>query len=369
MNGRDPRFDLFRGLALAAILVTHTRYGDGSAAGVLHLWFFDFADVFVFISGCVCGLAYFKVLTAGGLAAAQAKASRRALTLAATNVLLTLACMIMLGALYAGDDDAEKIARRFRAWPYDWSLGGARHWFWPPTAAYVLDVLWMYAAMLLTMPAVAWLYLRSRASAVLLVSALYAYEQVAQTLGLPSAWLAAGDFRVLAWQALFFVALFLALEHRRGTLRLPRRPAAVAAAVLGVAAIQFLRIADAPIDVLTHKWSMRPLRIAELLLVAYLIARFLPATTALWHAPILRPLRMLGRHGLTAFSLGVLQTWLVSLLMMRYHLPAPCHWAMTAAGLLLTWAIVEHLERRASRPAHERPSASGPASTALAGAV
>ncbi len=56
---RDPRYDIVRGLALFAIMINHTHLKElVSSYQVIPPFFFNFGDVFVWVSGCSVALAY-----------------------------------------------------------------------------------------------------------------------------------------------------------------------------------------------------------------------------------------------------------------------------------------------------------------------
>ncbi len=63
---RDWRLDLFRGIALLAIFVDHLEGCNGyqlfSGYTLQQLGYCDASEVFIFISGYVCGMSYGRVL-------------------------------------------------------------------------------------------------------------------------------------------------------------------------------------------------------------------------------------------------------------------------------------------------------------------
>ncbi len=89
---RDLRFDLLRGLAVIAMVTDHVG-GDKSwlytLTGGNHFWT-SAAEGFVFISGLVMGIVYPAVIARQGLGTALLKVLKRAGTLYALTVLLTL---------------------------------------------------------------------------------------------------------------------------------------------------------------------------------------------------------------------------------------------------------------------------------------
>src|SRR5438105_15551403 len=66
-SSRDGRIDFFRGIALIGIALNHTVpppgvYNTFGHYQFGHFFSFGFADMFVFLSGMVCAMAYTRVL-------------------------------------------------------------------------------------------------------------------------------------------------------------------------------------------------------------------------------------------------------------------------------------------------------------------
>lgn len=75
--GRDPRLDLFRGLANWAIFLDHTPHEILSWLTVRNYGFSDAADLFVFISGYTAALVFLRILREKGYVAAAARILKR----------------------------------------------------------------------------------------------------------------------------------------------------------------------------------------------------------------------------------------------------------------------------------------------------
>ena len=75
---RDPRIDFFRGLALYMIIVDHV-VGDPLARFTYQrVGFSDAAEIFVYLSGLACGIAYSRTLARDGWSALRSIITRRA---------------------------------------------------------------------------------------------------------------------------------------------------------------------------------------------------------------------------------------------------------------------------------------------------
>lgn len=98
LSGRDPRLDMFRGLALVMIFINHvpgTLYENYTNR---NFGFSDSAEAFVFMSGLAAGLAYSSAFKGGNLWLAIARVWARARHLYFVHIAVT---MISL-AIFAG---------------------------------------------------------------------------------------------------------------------------------------------------------------------------------------------------------------------------------------------------------------------------
>ena len=78
---RDVRIDFFRGIALYMILVDHIVGDPINNFTYQRFGFSDAAEIFVFLSGVSCGIAYSRVLARRGWEALLASTTRRAMQL------------------------------------------------------------------------------------------------------------------------------------------------------------------------------------------------------------------------------------------------------------------------------------------------
>src|SRR5436190_23504818 len=94
--GRDLRLDVCRGIALWFLFLDHIPNNIGSWLTLRNYGFSDTAEVFVFISGVTCALAYGRARRCEGWSAVISRSLRRAWDIYAAFLLLTLACAIMV---------------------------------------------------------------------------------------------------------------------------------------------------------------------------------------------------------------------------------------------------------------------------------
>src|ERR1700750_67831 len=101
--GRDLRIDACRGIALWWIFLDHIPDNIGSWLTPRNYGFSDAAEVFMFLSGVTCALAYGRGRPREGWSGMIGRSLRRGWDIYAAFLLLTLACTIMV--YLAGRDD------------------------------------------------------------------------------------------------------------------------------------------------------------------------------------------------------------------------------------------------------------------------
>ena len=94
--GRDLRIDACRGIALWWIFLDHVPNNIGSWLTLRNYGFSDAAEVFMFVSGVTCALAYGKAWRCEGWTAVIRRTLRRSWDIYVAFLLLTLACAILV---------------------------------------------------------------------------------------------------------------------------------------------------------------------------------------------------------------------------------------------------------------------------------
>ena len=106
--GRDLRIDACRGIALWWIFLDHIPNNIGSWLTPRNYGFSDAAEVFMFVSGVTCALAYGKAWRCEGWTGVIGRTLRRSWDIYVAFLLLTLASAILVhlagGGLFADDE-------------------------------------------------------------------------------------------------------------------------------------------------------------------------------------------------------------------------------------------------------------------------
>src|SRR5438874_13419414 len=95
-DGRDLRIDACRGIALWFIFLDHVPNNIGSWLTLRNYGFCDAAEVFMFVSGVTCALAYGKAWRCEGWTGVISRTLQRSWDIYVAFLLLMLACAILV---------------------------------------------------------------------------------------------------------------------------------------------------------------------------------------------------------------------------------------------------------------------------------
>jgi hypothetical protein len=350
---RDLRLDACRGIALLFVFIDHIPGNAFSWLTVRNYGFSDATEVFVFVSGYTCMLAYGGALREQGWLTTITRALRRGFEIYAAFLLLLIAYFALI-----------------------WVAGGSRYidetntgfFFRNPGTAIVhaailqytpvnTDILATFVLLHLAFPAVLWLLIRSGTAA--LVMSLLLYLMVQMFGWHVPAW-PTGElyFNPLAWQLLFVFGAWYVYE---GAGRLRAIVQSRAAIVLALLYLAFsLVIASSwvikPLEGVIpeaisrliypiSKSQLAPLRVLHFLALAILVKRLTPPD---WQGPMkpwMMPVIRCGENSLAIYCLGVLLSFvgfvIMSLFSSTIAIQAVINIAgialMIAAATLMTW--------------------------------
>lgn len=321
LAGRDPRLDMFRGLALVMIFINHVPGNFYETLTSRNFGFSDAAEAFVFMSGLAAGLAYSGRFASGPLWPAIAKVWARARQLYFVHLSITMVALAIFAAaaLWFGLDEVlekNNIAPVF-GFPLQTMIG-------LPLMTHqlgYLNILPLYITLLLATP---------------LVIALGLRWPVRTLLGSVLIWVLAGQFRLnlpnyptpggwffnpFSWQILFVIGLLSGMAMKQGRRFVPRSPllfglcAAFLVFVLlwvkipplgdaGRYVLGFLSKLGLPFYVTWFDKTFLALpRLLHALALFYVLAS-LGVVHRIAQSRLVAPLRLLGRQGLAVFAVG-----------------------------------------------------------------
>jgi hypothetical protein len=320
---RDLRLDFFRGIALFSIFIDHVAWNSLLAQFTLQaLGFSDAAEVFIGISGYTAGMVYGRAIERQGLLMAAMRIYHRVWQLYVAHVFLFMQFMATMAYLVDTFNNAiyaeELRAADFLKEPGLAVIKALTLQFQPE----FMDILPLYIVLLALLPLVL-IGFRLWPAGVLAASfSLWAAAQLNKSIALPAypgpdqVWF----FNPFAWQALFFLGAWCGWRGIKGgipwlTNRWLFRLAAAGA--LAGFLIRFSWTLHGLYDPLPALFSMAlwpllsktnlsPLRFANVLVLALLVARVIPAQAAFLTGRVAWPLIVCGRHSLHVFCLGIL---------------------------------------------------------------
>jgi hypothetical protein len=312
---RDLRLDACRGLALWFIFIDHI---PGNSLGWLtprNFGFSDMSEVFVFVSGYTCMVAYGGALRKQGWLTIAARALRRAWQIYTAFLLLLIAYLIVIWTVGSGsrylDETNTKV---FFENPGTALLHAAILQYTPVN----IDILPVFVLLHLAFPVALWLVIHSATAALAMSLLLYLMVQVFgwNLPGWPAREL---YFNPLAWQILFVFAAWYANE---GAVRLKRfvqsrAVLALASLYLALSLIIALSWHIEPLEGLVpdaisgliypiYKGSLAPLRLLHFLALAILVSRLVPLNWPGLMKPGIRAMIRCGENSLAIYCVGVL---------------------------------------------------------------
>jgi hypothetical protein len=358
---RDLRLDFFRGLALFCIFIDHLPDNILREFTLQSVMFSDAAEVFILISGYTAGMVYGRAMERQGFFVAGVRIYHRVWQLYVAHVFLFMIFMAMVaytvGALNNPLYAEELGAANFLNEPSVALVQALMLQFQP---AY-MDILPLYIVLLAVLPLVlagfrSWPWVMFFASFALWVAvqfdnriALSAYP------GPERVWF----LNPFAWQALFFLGAWLGWRNIHGGVAwLSRRWLFWLAAGLALAALLirfnwtlhgFYDPIPVPVSArllwpFLSKGDLAPLRFANVLAVALLVACLIHPQARFLATPAAWPFVICGRNSLYIFCLGILLSVLGHLVLNEFFGGIPMQFAVSAAGVAIMVGVAALME-------------------------
>ncbi|MCC8957339.1 OpgC domain-containing protein [Bradyrhizobium sp. Pear77] len=309
-TGRDPRIDVCRGIALWWIFLDHVPNNVGSWLTLRNYGFCDAAEIFMFISGVTCALAYGRARQRDGWRGMIGRSLRRGWDIYAAFLLLALACAVLVyvaGSDRLADDSNTRILfERPGA-----TLAHAAILQFRPVNT---DVLPVFVICHVLFAPLLWLLLRAPNVTLGLSLLLYALVHVFgwRVPAWPDGvWF----FNPLAWQFLVVLGAWYVIEGKTIRDWITSRPALVLSTLFLATSLVLALGHDIkplvpqgltdflfPLD----KSNLSPLRLLHFLALAIVASWLVPAGWRGLSTPMLRGARWCGENSLPIYCLGVL---------------------------------------------------------------
>ena len=311
--GRDLRIDAFRGIALWCIFLDHIPNNVGSWLTLRNYGFSDAAEVFMFVSGVTCALAYSKAWRCEGWTGVIRRTLRRSWDIYVAFLLLTLACAILVHLAGGGRLADDSNTRILLDHPGEMLAHAAILLYRPVNT----DVLPTFVLLHLSFAPLLWLLLRVPNVALGASLALYALVHVFGWT-IPACPNGHCAFNPLAWQLLVVLGAWWMIEDRTVRPWVTSRTAlALAVLYLLLSLVIVLSSRIKPLEPLIpqalsqllyplDKSNLDPLRLLHFLAIAVLAAWFVPRDWRWLKTPVMRGAIRCGQNSLPIYCVGVL---------------------------------------------------------------
>jgi len=312
-QGRDLRIDACRGIALCWIFLDHVPNNIGSWLTLRNYGFSDAAEVFIFVSGVTCALAYGKALRFEGWTGVIRRTLRRSWDIYVAFLLLTLACAILVHIAGGGRLAHESNTRILLDHPGATLAHAAILQYRPVNT----DVLPVFVLLHLSFAPLLWLLLRVPNVTLGASLALYALVHVFGW-SVPAWPNSHWGFNPLAWQVLVVLGAWWIIAGKivRPWVR-SRTALALAVLYLLLSLVVALSWRIKPLEALIpqallqllyplDKSNLDPLRLLHFLAIAVLATWFVPRDWRGLMMPVMRGAIRCGQNSLPIYCLGVL---------------------------------------------------------------
>ncbi|WLB52260.1 OpgC family protein [Bradyrhizobium japonicum] len=344
---RDLRIDVCRGIALWWIFLDHVPNNIGSWLTPRNYGFCDAAEIFMFISGVTCALAYGRAREREGWSGMIGRSLRRGWDIYAAFLLLTLACAIL--AYLAGSDDlADESNTRVLLEHPGATLAHAAILQYRPVNTDVLPVFVIFHVLFAPL---LWLLLRAPNATLGVSLLLYALVHLFgwRVPAWPNGvWF----FNPLAWQLLIVLGAWCVIEGEKFRPWVMSRPALVFAVlylIFGLVLAQSWSIealvpqtlADllAPPD----KSNLSPMRLLHFVALAIVALRFIPRNWEGLSTPVLSCAKCCGQNSLPIYCFGVLLALASQLTMLDLSEGLAMQIVVSVAGVLMMIVVARVL--------------------------
>jgi hypothetical protein len=356
-SGRDLRIDVCRGLALWWIFLDHVPNNIASWLTPRSYGFCDAAEIFMFISGVTCALAYGRARQREGWSGMIGRSLRRAWDIYAAFLLLTVACTVLV--YLAGTDHlADESNTRVLFEMPGAALEHAAILQYRPVNTDVLPVFVIYHVLFAPL---LWLLLRAPNVTLGLSLLLYALVQIFGW-SVPAWPSSVWYFNPLAWQFLVVLGAWCVIEGEKIQPWVAWRPVLGLAVLYLVFGLVLALIWDIkppvprslasgflPFD----KSNLGPLRLLHFLALAIMACRLIPRDWRGLSTPVMRCARCCGENSLPIYCLGVLLALAGQLTLLEFSDRLAMQIGLSLVGILLMIAAAMLLNAIGSKRGRE----------------
>ena len=360
-SGRDIRIDICRGIALWWIFLDHVPNNIGSWLTPRNYGFSDAAELFMFISGVTCALAYGRARQREGWSGMISRSLRRGWDIYAAFLLLTLACTIVV-YLAGSDNLADGSNTRILFEQPGATLAHAAILQYRPVNTDILPVFVIYHVLFAPL-----LWLLLRAPNLTLGGSLLLYALVHVFGWSVPAWPnTVWFFNPLAWQFLMVLGAWSVIQGKKCRPWMASRVALVLAVLYLVFSLVIALSCSitprslpnffSPLD----KSNLSPLRLLHFVALAIVALRFIPQDWRGLATPAMRCARCCGESSLPIYCLGVLLALASHLTLLDISDRLAMQIVLSLAGILVMIGVAKLLNsigiKRSGQPRWAQPA-------------
>jgi hypothetical protein len=362
--GRDLRIDVCRGIALWCIFLDHVPNNIGSWLTLRNYGFSDTAEVFMFVSGVTCALAYDKARSRDGWTGVISRTLWRSWDIYAAFLLLTLACAILVYLAGGGRIAHESNTRILLEHPGATFAHAAILQYRPVNT----DVLPIFVVYHLLFAPLLWLLLRvpnlTLGASLLLYALVHVFGWTVPAWP-NNVWF----FNPLAWQVLVVLGAWCVIEGKGVWPWMTSRTALVLAVLyLGFSLIIALSWSIKPSEELVpqalaklvyrvDKSDLDPLRLLHFFALAILAVWLVPRNWRGLTTPVMRGAIRCGENSLAIYCLGVLLALASHIALVDISDGLAMQIALSLAGILVMIAAATLLSSIRIKPRQQSPLA------------
>ena len=355
--GRDLRIDACRGIALWCIFLDHIPNNVGSWLTLRNYGFSDAAEVFMFVSGLTCALAYSKAWRCEGWTGVINRTLRRSWDIYVAFLLLTLASAILVHLLGGGSPADENNTRILLDQPGATLAHAAILQYRPVNT----DVLPIFVLLHLLFAPLLWLLLRVPNLTLGASLALYALVHVFGWT-VPAWPNSHWAFNPMAWQLLVVLGAWWMIEGKRLQPWVRSRSALVLVVpFLLFSLVIALSLRIKPLEALIpeglakllyplDKSNLDPLRLLHFLALAVLAAWLVPRNWRGLMSPLMRGAIHCGQNSLPIYCLGVLLAFASHIAMLDISNGLAMQIALSVSGIMALIAAARLLNLISIKP-------------------
>jgi hypothetical protein len=361
---RDLRLDLMRGIGQWMVFLDHIPYDIVSWLTLRNYGFSDAAEFFVFISGYTAGFVYGPAIVQGQFLGATKRLLKRAWHLYVAHIFLFLFFVVQIS----------RAARRFDNPMYgneyniflflehpDVMIGQALALKFKPVD---LDVLPLYIALVLALPAILWGLVKRPHWTLLASAILYVLARIFDW-NLPSFPGGNWYFNPFAWQLLFVFGAWCGLGKASEIAGLIQSRAVLYLSLAWIA-FSFLIVMSwhvPALEAMIPKWMIRIIypidksdldmfRLIHFLSLAVLFVRYIPRDWPALRSNALRPLVLIGQNSLPMFCLGVFLSFAAHWFLVQIEGDIAAQILVSVAGMAAMVGVAWLLNRFKAVPDH-----------------